>query len=131
MLDRLVYVSRRRSDEDGQIAEIEAVSRRNNARDGLTGALVHDERLFLQLLEGEHAAVARCFLRLSLSPLHGEIEILAFARQELRLFGDWSMRLVSAKGRTPSLAALVRRLRAAPEAERMARADALFLDLCD
>ena len=53
-LERLVYCSRARIDTASLqvIAEILGVSQRNNARDGLTGALAINEGWFLQVLEG-------------------------------------------------------------------------------
>ncbi|MEE4120834.1 MAG: BLUF domain-containing protein [Paracoccaceae bacterium] len=127
----LVYASRRLDESADNLARIEATSARENACDGLTGALLHDSRVFLQMLEGEHDAVARCFLRIAVSPLHADIRVVSLATRAARLYGDWSMRVVSAEGREPGLAARVRRLRALPREERAAEADRVFLTLCD
>lgn len=126
----LVYTSRRMGPDDGPLDDIAAVSAQNNARDGLTGAMIYDDRHFMQWLEGDLDALARCFLRIAMNPLHREIHVLLHAPTELRLFAHWSMRVFPAPGRMPSLAAQGLRLARLPEAERQASTEHLFLSLC-
>ena len=56
-LERIVYCSRARIDTTSlqAIAEILGVSQRNNAREGLTGALAVNDGWFLQVVEGPGA----------------------------------------------------------------------------
>ncbi len=89
---RLAYVSRNLGVADAAGLEaILAVSRRNNARDGVTGALLFSERCFAQVLEGPLAAVSQTFERIQLDERHGEVTVLLSERGAARRFGDWAM----------------------------------------
>ncbi|MEE2915447.1 MAG: BLUF domain-containing protein, partial [Pseudomonadota bacterium] len=68
MAYQLVYISSAIGRVDGDA--VLAVSRRNNARDGITGLLYADGRRFLQVLEGERAAVERAYQRIAADPRH-------------------------------------------------------------
>jgi hypothetical protein len=55
---QLTYISTAKAGiGDADIEAILGVSRVNNARDGITGLLVHDGVRFLQALEGDHQRV--------------------------------------------------------------------------
>ena len=73
------------------IADILAVSQRNNARDRVTGALVYSDGRFFQILEGASADIDRVLARIVGDPRHREINIVSRIRVEGRLFPDWSM----------------------------------------
>ncbi|MFO7919723.1 MAG: BLUF domain-containing protein [Nioella sp.] len=74
-----------------EIDGILQVSHRNNARDGLTGALVYDNKTFLQWLEGDEVAIRDVFERISGDSRHTDIKLLTVRRLEDRWFPDWSM----------------------------------------
>jgi len=74
------------------IADILAVSQRNNARDRVTGALVYSDGRFFQILEGASADVDRVLARVAGDPRHREMNIVSRTKVEGRLFPDWSMR---------------------------------------
>jgi len=98
-LFRLVYCSRntisgQQGDSAMEMAGILAVSRANNARDGVTGALLYSEECFAQVLEGGLDAVGRTFERIQCDPRHSDVVVLQAARAEGRLFGVWDMALV-------------------------------------
>lgn len=107
LLFRLVYCSRSaigdaHDDVVREIARILAVSRRDNARDGITGALLYDEDCFAQVLEGPLEAVERVFERIRRDRRHNDVTVLENAPQRERLFVHWSMVLVGeAPGRRP------------------------------
>lgn len=97
-LFRLVYCSRNtisadRSDSVAEIAEILAVSRANNARDGVTGALLYSDGCFAQVLEGDLGMVQRTFERIQRDTRHGDVIVLEARRAEARIFGMWDMAL--------------------------------------
>jgi hypothetical protein len=97
-LFRLVYCSRntisgQQGDPAVEMAGILAVSRGNNARDGVTGALLYSEGCFAQVLEGGLEAVERTFERIQCDPRHSDVVVLRAARAEGRLFGVWDMAL--------------------------------------
>ncbi|KQN94081.1 activator of photopigment and puc with BLUF domain protein [Sphingomonas sp. Leaf231] len=72
-------------------APILAASRRNNARDGLTGLLYADGRRFLQALEGEATAVEQAMKRIEADPRHRAVVMLSSRDVAVREFGEWSM----------------------------------------
>lgn len=89
---QIVYVSTAM----GQITpdDIEAilnVSRRNNARDGLTGLLYFEGKRFLQVLEGRGEAITNTVARIERSPRHRALVILSERDVEKREFGEWTM----------------------------------------
>lgn len=100
-LRRLVYYSRNRvtgapAAIDATIRGILAASRANNARVGVTGALMFNAGCFAQVLEGPGEAVETTFERIQQDERHGEVSLLAFEAVEARLFTDWSMAFVGA-----------------------------------
>lgn len=118
-LERLVYCSRARVDTGSlqTISELLGVSRRNNARDGLTGALAVNDGWFLQVIGGPPHAVDSLLDRLGSDPRHTEIEILSRRPISGRLFQDWAMvaaRVTPAMG--PQLKRLIDECRVSPEA---------------
>ncbi len=73
------------------IRVILACSRRNNARDGITGGLLFSEGVFAQVLEGSIAAVERAFERIQCDERHGEVTVLEAGPIAARDFPSWSM----------------------------------------
>src|SRR5262249_19993656 len=74
------------------LTEILSISRRNNARDGITGALICREDLFLQMLEGRRDVVTSAFSRILRDDRHVEVVNLWSGDIDTRLFPEWSMR---------------------------------------
>lgn len=100
-LFRLVYCSRNmipahQGDADAEVASILAISRVNNARDGVTGALLYSDGCFAQVLEGSLTAVQRTFERIQQDARHGDVIILEARPAEARIFGTWAMALAEA-----------------------------------
>jgi hypothetical protein len=96
IMKQLLYVSRTKHPLDQwELNGILSVSRWNNARAGLTGLLLHLEGGFLQLLEGEAAALDRVFGRIRVDTRHWHSHILleqeAAREDSRRLFPDWPM----------------------------------------
>jgi hypothetical protein len=95
MLHRLIYVSRNML--TGSAREMEQAvlrildsSRRNNQRDGLTGALLFNDNCFAQVLEGDSTMLHTVFERIQCDPRHCDTVVLEFGPAE-REFGQWSM----------------------------------------
>ena len=102
-LIRITYVSEaaiaRAPDDAGEalareVEGILAISRRNNAGVGVTGALIFNRTTFGQVLEGPEAAVEETFARIEADPRHRDVEVLDLRTVETRAFGDWSMGFV-------------------------------------
>jgi hypothetical protein len=89
---QLIYASRPFGFDEGALAAILIVSRRNNARDGVTGALICRGDLYLQLLEGPQEMVERAFQRIEWDRRHLEVKLLSRRNVTERLFPDWAMR---------------------------------------
>jgi Sensors of blue-light using FAD len=89
---QLIYASRPFGFDDLMLTSILSTSRRNNERDGITGALVCREDLFLQMLEGKRDVVTSAFSRILRDDRHVEVANLWSGDIETRLFPEWSMR---------------------------------------
>lgn len=96
-LFRIVYYSRatRGGDSVPSLERILTVSRRNNARDGLTGTLLALDGSFAQVLEGEFDAVQRTFERIQVDERHEDVILLQAHLTSTRLFRGWTMELAS------------------------------------
>lgn len=89
---QLIYASRPFGYDELMLAGILSTARRNNARDGITGALICREDLFVQLLEGRRDVVTSAFSRILRDDRHIDIVNLWSGDAEERLFPAWSMR---------------------------------------
>lgn len=79
-------------------AELRAIleaARRNNAARGVTGLLCHHDGSFLQFLEGEEEDVEAVYARIAEDPRHHTLLRVHKETISERLFGDWSMAVVS------------------------------------
>lgn len=95
-LTKLIYVSHHGGVDSEACADVLQRSRINNARDGITGALVVSDDDFMQVLEGSRTVVAKCFMRIMQDPRHRQIQILLACEINSRLFPDWSMHFTKA-----------------------------------
>ena len=92
MIHRLVYLSSATGWCDGDVLEeILSVSRRNNARDSISGILIFHDGNFLQVLEGQKETVLSCYSRITRDRRHGGCLVLQSSAVPERLFGDWHM----------------------------------------
>jgi hypothetical protein len=89
---QLIYASRPFGYDELVLAGILSTARRNNARDGITGALICREDLFVQLLEGPSDAVTSAFSRILNDDRHVDVTTLLTGDIEDRLFPQWYMR---------------------------------------
>ncbi len=98
---RLVYHSLNRlvRQPEAMRAEIDQIlekSRHNNAKVGITGALMFNSGFFAQVLEGPPGAIEATFERIQRDARHGEVTLLEFIPVERRAFANWSMAFVGA-----------------------------------
>jgi len=92
MVTQLIYRSQPFGFDDAMLGGILLQARRNNARDGLTGALIVRGDLYLQLLEGPEAFVAATFGRIAADNRHLAVTRISQDSVAARLFPGWSMR---------------------------------------
>lgn len=76
---------------DADLAALLTVSRRNNARNGLTGMLVSRDDRFLQVLEGPEDQVEETMTKIAGDSGHRDLRILLREQTEHRQFPDWTM----------------------------------------
>lgn len=87
----LAYCSRPVDFSFDQTDQILTASRRNNAKAGLTGALIYDNHTFLQWIEGEATKIRAVFELISNDPRHTDIKLMLVRKLDDRWFPDWSM----------------------------------------
>lgn len=92
MLVRLIYASRP-SQQVGihGVNEILTISKKNNIKDNITGALVYSEHVFLQCLEGPRNEVNTTYRRICADARHTDCVLLQYMDIDFRLFGRWDM----------------------------------------
>lgn len=76
---------------ESAIAAILASARRNNARHGVTGALLFSDGCFAQVLEGAREDVEMVFETIQCDPRHSDVTIMHLHEVDERSFGAWSM----------------------------------------
>jgi len=104
MLVRLLYASRAELPlTEAVIESILQQSRRNNARQGITGLLCFSDDLFIQILEGGRDAVCELYNAIVRDPRHRQVRILLYEEIPERRFGGWTMGQVNIKKISPSL----------------------------
>jgi hypothetical protein len=89
---QLIYVSRPFGFEAGMLDDILMSARRNNARNGLTGALICRNDVFMQMLEGSREKVTATFGRILRDDRHIEVSLLWCGDAPARSFPEWTMR---------------------------------------
>ena|SRR6185312_13282876 len=88
---QLLYASNTSRDvSQALLDDILAASRRNNAGAGISGMLLYLDGGFMQVLEGEEAAVAAVYARIAKDKRHWNAQVL-LDREAPRAFADWSM----------------------------------------
>lgn len=91
-LIRLIYVSNAEHEvEAAELARILEVSASNNLARGITGMLLYANGSFLQILEGEAAAVDETYERVSRDRRHANIFLLEREAIGERSFARWGM----------------------------------------
>jgi Sensors of blue-light using FAD len=74
-----------------ELADLLQSSRKNNVALGVTGMLLYKDGSFMQVLEGEQAAVQQTFNKISRDPRHRGVVVLLKQTLAARDFDDWSM----------------------------------------
>lgn len=97
---QLIYCSKNCLEGDSEqktkeIHQILSSARANNAKAGVTGALLFNAGVFAQVLEGPLAAVERIFERIQQDPRHSDVTVLQSGETATRDFPDWSMAYAS------------------------------------
>jgi hypothetical protein len=92
MLHNVTYISLSESPEPEQaMPGILESSRRNNPAQGITGALLLVQDMFLQVLEGPKSTVEATMERIAKDARHSDMTVLLSSSVDQRSFADWSM----------------------------------------
>ncbi|MEG3086385.1 BLUF domain-containing protein [Sphingomonas sp. PB4P5] len=91
MVTQLIYMSQPFGYDSAMLAGILAAARRNNPRHAITGALICRQDIYLQLLEGDAAAIDALYQRISIDDRHLAVTLLSRAEVPDRLFSAWAM----------------------------------------
>ena len=98
---RLIYTSHSRIPADSRgtvLAQIFDVSRSNNKKSGVTGALLITDHYFVQALEGDESTVNALYGRICDDTRHEQVSVVESGAVESRVFSRWSMAQVSRSG---------------------------------
>ena len=91
-LHHIIYQSTAlRSMSDADLQEILVQARSFNAAHDITGVLLYHNDQFVQVLEGDEAAISPLYERIRVDARHTSVVKLADAPLATRNFGDWSM----------------------------------------
>ncbi len=95
----LSYHSRNRiedltMDSLSAVNELLSVARSRNQEMDISGALFFNAGRFVQVLEGDEAAVRTIFKSVEGDPRHDQVTILSFQESNVRRFKNWSMAFV-------------------------------------
>lgn len=91
MVTQLIYVSEPFGFDSAILSTILTTARRNNPRAGITGALICRQDVYLQLIEGDAAAIDALFARIAVDDRHLAVTLLSRAEVAARIFPDWAM----------------------------------------
>ncbi|MEN6670230.1 BLUF domain-containing protein [Psychrobacter sp. B38] len=90
---RLTYVSRHNPDNTSiEVTRILAQARRNNERNGITGALVINDDYFLQSIEGARPVINGLLRKLVNDNRHFDLHVIECSEVEERVWNKWSMK---------------------------------------
>ena len=83
--------------ENVDYKEVESIGKRaqerNQERD-ITGALLFDNRFFLQRLEGDRTVISETYSRITRDSRHHSLVVVSAGPIEVRLFPEWAMKYV-------------------------------------
>lgn len=87
------------TDLDGDLAQIQVASDRNNSASGVTGALLYDRGRFVQVVEGPHVAIDHLLARLQRDPRISDWQTLIDIDTDHRSCQRWALRILRTDSR--------------------------------
>lgn len=90
-INRTIYASKPFGFDQAMLNGILLDARRCNKRDGITGALICRQDIYLQLLEGPEEMVRETYARIFHDDRHANVTLLVSEAVTDRLFGAWDM----------------------------------------
>jgi hypothetical protein len=90
---RLTYISRYNTNNpNGEVTRILAQAQENNARDGITGALVFNHNYFLQSIEGARPVINELLRKLIKDDRHFALQVIECCEVDQRRWNKWTMK---------------------------------------
>ncbi len=91
-VNQLVYRSIASSGfQSDDMVSLMSSCKKNNPALEITGMLVYNDGIFLQMIEGDALSISKLYNKISLDPRHGDLKILWSGRADERTFPHWSM----------------------------------------
>lgn len=91
-MKRMIYCSQAEIDfSPDELVELLELARLKNAEVGVTGMLLYSSQSFLQMLEGDPAALEATYGRIIADSRHSKLRLLMNVDIDVRLFPDWTM----------------------------------------
>jgi len=94
MLSTLIYSSQLGTGYLPDLDGLAEISRRNNARQDITGILLFDGESFFQILEGDEEAIDSLFDRIRMDKRHDSVVKIMSDHSPARKFGETGMRVL-------------------------------------
>jgi hypothetical protein len=91
MLKQVIYWSQPFGFDSAMLGSILLAARRNNRRDGVSGALLCRHDIYLQLIEGPGNAIDTLYARILRDDRHLDVRPLWSGAVAARMFPDWDM----------------------------------------
>lgn len=114
---------------DTELEELLRQAQQGNERMGITGALVYGDGQFMQIMEGEQAALEALYSHLGQDPRHKGLFKFADRAIPARRFSDWSMGFqVVSPAAFAQLLGYVAPAQLAQQLPDLGAADSLFVD---
>jgi hypothetical protein len=101
MLQRLTYISRTLGHLD--IAPLIRTAAASNQKCGVSGLLLYDNNMVLQVLEGPRQAVSPLFLRIAADPRHSDVTLVDARSIDQPCYPQWGMTLLGDALKTRAL----------------------------
>ena len=93
---RLTYISHyNNQNENGEVTRILNQAQQNNARHGITGALMFNHNYFFQSIEGARPVINELLRKLVLDDRHFALQVVECREVEQRRWDKWSMKYLT------------------------------------
>ena len=92
LIKQVIYVSKPVGFDEEILNSILTLSRFNNEKNQITGALICRSDLYLQYLEGPAHKIDSVYSKIKIDDRHEDVRLLEDGRSRRRLFSSWAMR---------------------------------------
>ena len=95
-LYQLVYISRAtEAFSDEKLSQLLTKAKSNNTNLDVTGNLIYNGGVFLQVLEGDMKVILNLYKKIQLDDRHHKVKKVYFEPANFRLFSRWSMNMMN------------------------------------